>query len=269
MTPLVLGTVLAHPDDETFGVGGTLIRYASEGIAVHSLCLTKGEQGSAGDPAGPQVPRELIGPTRAAELAEAGRRMGLATVTVLGHPDGGLAEAPEEAVVRDIVAWLRRVRPDVVITWGPDGGYGHPDHIACGVRALRAIALAGAPGLAELGAPFAVRRGYRFVVDAHTLDAMPLVYPEFEAYMRSLAVKPERWTPDRLGARIDVRPYLERKVHAMDAHRTQAPDIAAWARGRRLDPDVMRDECFIRAFPEPSGTCDSDLFATLRPSPDR
>lgn len=267
MSALVLGTILAHPDDETFGVGGTLIRYASEGIAVHSLCLTQGEQGSAGDPGAPLVPRELLGPTRAAEVTEAGRRMGLASVSVLGYPDSALAGASEDAVVRDVVTWLRRVRPDVVITWGPDGGYGHPDHIACGERALRAMEVARSTALPELGPPFAVRRCYRFVIAVGAMDKMPLIYPEFDAYIRTLAVRPERWTLGRLGAHIDVRPYLERKVHAMEAHRTQAPDLAAWERGRQLDPEFLRDETFIRAFPDPSGPLEHDLFATLRPSP--
>src|SRR5258706_12898 len=138
-----LATILAHPDDETFGTGGTIIRYAMEGIAVHSLCLTEGEQGWAGGQGSPTVAREKVGSVRALELAEAGRRMGVASVTCLKYPDGGVEGVNEDYIVRDIVRWLRRVRPDVVITWGPDGGYGHPDHIATGLRALRAIELAG------------------------------------------------------------------------------------------------------------------------------
>ncbi len=267
VSAIVLGTVLAHPDDETFGVGGTLVRYAAEGIAVHSLCLTRGEQGTTGEPGAPLVSSALLGPTRAAEVAEAGRRMGLRSVTVLEHDDGGLAAAREDLVVWDIVAWIRRVRPDVVITWGPDGGYGHPDHIACSTRAMRAIEVAAGAAEPALGAPFAVRRCYRFVLTADTLAMLPIIYPEFLAYMRTLVVRPERWTEDRLGARIDVRPHLARKVHAMEAHLTQAPDLAAWARGRQLDPDFQRDEAFIRAFPDPLGPVEHDLFAALRPSP--
>src|SRR5438876_1076552 len=107
--PLKLATILAHPDDETFGTGGTLIRYAKDGIEVHSLCLTQGEKGWAGVD-DHIVPRELVGPTRAKELAEAGLRMGLTSVTCLRYPDSGLADVKEEWVVRDIVRWLRRVR---------------------------------------------------------------------------------------------------------------------------------------------------------------
>ena len=84
----VLATILAHPDDETFGTGGTLIKYASEGVTVHSLCLTEGEQGWPGGDGAPIVPREHVGAARALELAEAGRRMGVASVTCLKYPDG-------------------------------------------------------------------------------------------------------------------------------------------------------------------------------------
>ena len=105
--PLKLATILAHPDDETFGTGGTLIRYARQGIEVHSLCLTEGEKGWAGVD-DHIVPRELVGPTRKKELAEAGRRIGLTSVTCLRYPDSGLADVNEEWVVRDIVRWLRR-----------------------------------------------------------------------------------------------------------------------------------------------------------------
>src|SRR5258705_5993088 len=109
---LKLATILAHPDDETFGTGGTLIRYARDGIEVHSLCLTQGERGWAGVD-DKIVPRELVGPTRPAERPEAGRRMGIPRVPPLRYPDGGLADVNQEWVVRDIVRWLRLVRPEV------------------------------------------------------------------------------------------------------------------------------------------------------------
>src|SRR2546425_2626295 len=138
--PLRLATILAHPDDETFGTGGTLIRYAREGMEVHSLYLTEGEKGWAGID-DHIVPRELVGPTRAKELAEAGQRMGLTSVTCLRYPDGGLADVNEEWVVRDIVRWLRRGRPQGAILWGPHGGYRQPHHIPAGGRAPSGLPL--------------------------------------------------------------------------------------------------------------------------------
>jgi len=263
--PHTLATILAHPDDETFGTGGTLIRYANEGMQVHSLCLTQGEQGWAGVD-DKIVPRELVGPTRARELAEAGRRMGLASVTCLRYPDGGLADVREEWVVRDIVRWLRSVRPEVVIIWGPDGGYGHPDHIAAGQRALTALELAGVQRHEpELGAHWHAKRCYRFVASAELVDRLSSLMPAFARYIETLAVRPQRWTQDRLGAVIEIGDVLAAKVHAMEAHQTQAPDLAMWAKARAELPEIFTTETFIREYPEPGGPpLETDLFAGLR-----
>src|SRR5207249_3060718 len=131
-----------------------------------------------------------------------GRRIGLTSVTCLRYPDSGLADVNEEWVVRDIVRWLRRVRPEVTIIWGPDGGYGHPDHIAAGERALTAIELAG----------------------------------------------------------------VQRHEPELEAHQTQAPDLAMWASARAKLPEIFREETFIRAYPEPGGPpLETDLFGALRP----
>ena len=265
--PLTLATVLAHPDDETFGTGGTLIRYAREGVLVHSLCLTEGEKGWAGVD-DKIIPRDLVGPTRARELAEAGRRMDLASVTCLRYPDGGLADVNGDWVVRDIVRWLRRVRPDVVITWGPDGGYGHPDHIAAGELALRAIELAGMQRHEpELGAHWHAKRCYRYVASAELIDRLSSLMPAFAQYIETLATKPRRWTRERVGAVIDVRDVLDAKVHAMEAHQTQAPDLAMWAKARAEAPEIFTEETYIREYPEPGGPpLETDLFAALRDS---
>jgi len=266
--PPRLATILAHPDDETFGVGGTLLRYTSQGLECHSLCLTRGEQGESGPPGAPVIARAELGAVRERELAEAGRRLGLASVRCLGHPDGALAAAPEEPVLRDIVGWLREVRPDVAIIWGPDGGYGHPDHIASGERALRAMELAALDGVwPELGTPVRVRRCYRLVVVAEFVDRLTALLPDFAAYLETLAVKPERWTPERLGAVIDVRPFAEAKWHAMEAHRTQRADLDRLAAVRDEVPWVVREEAFIRAFPDPGGPpLERDLFAGEAPA---
>ncbi|TMF64982.1 MAG: PIG-L family deacetylase [Chloroflexi bacterium] len=264
--PFVLGTILAHPDDETFGVGGTLIKYADEGVRVHSLCLTQGDQGWMGDPERPIVTRERLGAMRAAELAESGRRMGLASTTCLTYPDGALAGVSGDEVVRDIVRWLRRVRPDVVITWGPDGGYGHPDHVAAGERALKAIELAGIQRHEPaLGAHWHVRRCYRFVAAADFVDGIREINKQFANYMETLAVKPERWTRDRLGAAIDIREVVERKIDAMKAHATQEPDYREWIASREKIPWLFSEEVFIREFPDAGGPpLETDLFGALR-----
>lgn len=261
----VLATILAHPDDETFGTGGTLIRYADEGVEVHSLCLTEGEQGWAGGDGAPEVPRADVGKTRALELAEAGRRLGVTSVTCLRYPDGGVAGVNPDHVIRDIVRWLRKVRPDVVITWGPDGGYGHPDHIATGKLALRAIELGGiARHEPELGDHVHVKRVYRFVTGAEFVDKLLELEPDFAAYVKTLDTKLERWTPERIGATIDASALMERKWHAMQAHVTQTPDVHLWARVRAKVPTMLAEELYVREFPDPHGPMETDLFAALR-----
>jgi LmbE family N-acetylglucosaminyl deacetylase len=228
-----LGTILAHPDDETFGTGGTLIRYASEGVAVHSLCLTEGEKGWAGGDGSPVIAREHVGAARALELAEAGRRMGLASVTCLKYPDGDLASVNEDYVVRDIVRWLRKVRPDVVITWGPDGGYGHPDHIAAGERALRAIELAGiARYEPELGDHVHVKRCYRFVAQAELVDNLTRLMPQFGVHdhARGEAAALDA-RPPRSRARCPRPHGQEMGRDAGTSHAVTGPeDVAARAR---------------------------------------
>lgn len=244
-------------------MGGTLIKYTDAGVVCHSLSLTRGEAGQSGPAGAPAIPAERLGELRAAELAESGRRMGLASTTAFHYSDGALASAPADDVIRDIVRWLRSTRPDVVITWGPDGGYGHPDHIAAGELALRAITLAGvARHEPDLGEHVHVRRCYRMVVAADVFDRLRDLTPDFGAYMDTLATKPQRWEQPRLGAVTDIRSVADRKWHAMQAHATQQGDLDRLARLGDAAGFVAREETFIRAFPDPGGPpLETDLFA--------
>ncbi|EFO79512.1 LmbE family protein [Oscillochloris trichoides DG-6] len=145
--------VLAHPDDESFGMGGTLALYSWWGAEVHLACATGGEEGE-------MAPELLAGYTsvadrRAAELRGAAHALGLQSVTMLGYRDSGMpgAEAnrhpdalvaqPLDAVVARVTHEIRRVRPHVVITFDPIGGYRHPDHIAIQQATVAAFAAAG------------------------------------------------------------------------------------------------------------------------------
>ena len=147
--------VLAHPDDESFGMGGTLAYYACQGVEVHLVCATRGEAG--------EVPPEMlegfdsIAQLRENELRCAARTLGLTGVHFLGFRDSGMPGTPDndhpEALVRasldevasKVTCYIREIRPDVVITFDPVGGYHHPDHIAIHKATVRAFYAAGDP----------------------------------------------------------------------------------------------------------------------------
>ena len=151
MRVLRLMAVLAHPDDESLGVGGALAKYASEGIEVFVVTATRGDRGRyRGHRFGEQ---EHPGPValakiREAELRAAASVLGVRDVSVLDYHDQALDRANPRQAVRDIVGHLRRVRPDVVVTFGPDGAYGHPDHIAISQFTTAAIVAASDPAFA-------------------------------------------------------------------------------------------------------------------------
>lgn len=133
--PRVLG-VFAHPDDETVCTGGTLAKYASAGSDVRVVCLTRGGAGQIRD-AGVAT-RSTLPAVRERELAAAGAELGLAETRCLDHPDGGLAALDPRVLTGLAADLLRELTPDVVLTFGPDGFSGHPDHVAVGAAVTAA-----------------------------------------------------------------------------------------------------------------------------------
>lgn len=279
--------ILAHPDDESFGMGGTLARYADEGVEVHLLCATGGENGTVD-------PELLNGYASIAELREhelrcAAEKLGLASVTMGGYRDSGMAgtEAnehpdclivqPVEVVARHFAQVIRKVRPQVVVTHDPIGGYKHPDHIACNRAALRAFDLAGDP-------------------EALPEDTFPAWQP-LKLYYQTI---PKRWMklfvrllplfrqdPRRFGrnkdidildlvesgdfpihARIDYRRYVAVRDAASACHASQ---LAGGPPNRGLIAMLLRfttgKDAFSRAIPSAGkGLQERDLFDSLGPS---
>jgi LmbE family N-acetylglucosaminyl deacetylase len=133
--PRLLG-VFAHPVDETICAGGTLAKYAGAGAEVHVVSLTQGGAGQIRD-AGAAT-RATLRAVRERELEAAGKELGLTRTRCLDHPDGGLSEIDGEVLVGLAAELLGEVGPDVVITFGPDGFTGHPDHVAVGAAVTAA-----------------------------------------------------------------------------------------------------------------------------------
>jgi LmbE family N-acetylglucosaminyl deacetylase len=129
----------AHPDDETFGLAGSIILYASRGVAIHYICATRGEAGHV-DP-GLLQGYDSLAELRTQELACAAHQLGLSAVHLLDYRDSGMENAPEnqhpssllqapmDEVVERIVLLIRQIRPQVVVTFDRTGGYFHPDHV--------------------------------------------------------------------------------------------------------------------------------------------
>jgi LmbE family N-acetylglucosaminyl deacetylase len=171
---LRLMCILAHPDDESLGMGGTLARYAKEGIETYLVTATRGERGRFGDaPVRPAL--EVVGRVREAELRAAGKELGIREIHFLDYIDGDLDQANPMEAQRKIVGFIRRLRPHVVVTFGPDGAYGHPDHIAISQLAGAAVLLAADGGYAAGSVAKAAHRVSKFYYMAWSK-------PKWEAY---------------------------------------------------------------------------------------
>jgi LmbE family N-acetylglucosaminyl deacetylase len=151
---LKLLAVLAHPDDESLGFGGTLAKYASQGIETYLITATRGEAGRFGSLGRSGDPLE-VARVREAELRDAAAVLGISDVSILGFPDGAVDKVPHSIAIRAIARHIRRIQPHIIVTFGPDGGYGHPDHIAVSQFATAASLCAADPAYAmdEVSAP--------------------------------------------------------------------------------------------------------------------
>jgi LmbE family N-acetylglucosaminyl deacetylase len=209
---LVLLAVFAHPDDESFRCGGTLALLARRGVEVRVLCATRGEAGIPGmDP-------DEAGRIRQRELHCACRALSIEPPILLDYHDGTLAEADEEEAVEQVLAVIREVRPQVLLTWPPDGLSGHPDHVA--VSRWTASAFEQAAAL-EPDAPAAL---YHLAVSRSVAEALGLAHLH--------AIPDEEVT-----VAVDVMPVWEQKLAAIRCHRTQAdgsPILAAPMDRQRL-----------------------------------
>lgn len=274
----------AHPDDETFGPGGTLARYAAEGVKVVYTCATRGEAGTVDASLLHGFPS--LGDLRWAELTCAARQLGLSAVVPLGYRDSGMPGAPDneharalvraplDDLVRAVVGAIREAKPQVVITFDPIGGYRHPDHIAIHRATAQAFRDAGeARRFPETGRPFAPGRLYYWVPPRGRLRLAVRA-------LRLLGRDPARVGRNRdvdladiaavefpVHARIRIpRSALVRKHAAFACHRSQLTGASLVRRLRwAASVAVAADELFMRAHPAPAagGAVERDLFGGL------
>lgn len=216
--------VFAHPDDEACGPAGTLARYAAEGVRVTLVCLTHGE---AGGP--PEV--------RAREIACSAQVLG-ADLELWDYPDGGLANSDTWEIAGRLVEAIRQLRPQVVVTFGPDQLSEHPDHVITGWLTTRAFELAG------------------------DCTRWPGSLPEHRSARLYFSISPE--TAQTVApcclAVIDVGRYLAQRLAALECHESQR---SCWEEFlRRRVPHGLGWEYFQLAVcrtPIPAGP-EADLF---------
>ena len=142
--PSRLLCVFAHPDDEVFCVGETLARWVAAGGEAMVFSATRGEAGQIQD--AHAANRQTLGAVREQELRDACARLGVDRVECLDYGDGRLSAVGEMRLAYEVAARIRDFKPDVVVTFGPDGGYGHPDHMTISAATTRACELVARDG---------------------------------------------------------------------------------------------------------------------------
>lgn len=238
--------VLAHPDDETFGPGGTITRYAREGVRVSVIIATSGQ---AGRSAGLASTPEKLGRIREDEAREAGRFLGVAAIHFLGYEDGKLDEVSEIEVEERVARLIREERPDVVITFGPEGaGNEHRDHRRVSQITTRAIGTAADPD--------AFKDQIRAGITPHLVKKFYYMSGH-EPPWRKMSVP---FMP--ITTVIDISDLIDTKLEAFKLHRSQQEwmsRLQEWIQANRNTEPYHRASSTVTGLPE----IETDLFTGL------
>jgi len=262
----VLLAVLAHPDDESFGMGGTLALYAARGVDVNLICATRGEAGEMSTDY--MEGYSSIGERREAELLCAAGILGIKEIYFLDYRDSGMPGSPDnkhpqalviqpvDEVAAKIVHHIRKFKPDVVLTFDPIGGYRHPDHIAIHKATVRAFEKSGDPMFGADGLEvYQAKKLYYHVISRDFIKFFIKILP-------LLGKDPHRWGSNAdiditllageefpVNAIIDIRSVIRKKNQAGACHASQgggqmSKGIMSWI--MRI---TSKKESFMRAFP--------------------
>jgi len=216
--------ILAHPDDESLGVGGILAKYGAEGIETYLVTATRGEKGWFGPPDENPGPTAL-GRIREGELKEAANVLGLREVNLLDYLDGELDKTDQGLFTQQLVGHIRRIRPHVVVTFDHNGVYGHPDHIAT-TRAATAAMLAAADAdvVEPCGlAPHTVSKLYYFAWTDEVRQAYEKAFGELVMQIDGVERRAVPWPHWTISTWIDTSAHWETVWKAIKCHCTQLP----------------------------------------------
>ena len=278
MSALKLMAVLAHPDDESMGFGGTLARYAAEGAEVSVMTATSGEAGRFhGRPRGTDghPGADALGEIRRAELRAAAAALGVGELVTLDYRDQQLDRAAPGEVVGTIARHIRRLRPDVVLTFGPEGAYGHPDHIALSQFTTAAVVAAASParlsGCVAIGdaaePPHAVTKLYYLAWPGAAWQAYEAAFRRLVSRVDGHERQATPWPDWAITTVIDTRAFWPTVWRAISCHASQ---VGAYERLRDLPADAHEAlwgwQSYYRAFSTVNGgrTREADLFEGIR-----
>jgi N-acetyl-1-D-myo-inositol-2-amino-2-deoxy-alpha-D-glucopyranoside deacetylase len=276
----ILLSVLAHPDDETFGTGGTLALYSHKGAAVHLVCATRGEVGDV-------APAMLEGFESVAELREselrcASQTLGLTGVYFLGYRDSGMPGSPDnlhpqalvaqpiEQVAAQVCSYIRKLKPQVVITFDPIGGYHHPDHIAIHKATVLAFQWASDPTYTdpENLPPFQSSRLYFQTISKGFMKAaiwlLRLTGKDPHKFGKNgdidlVAIAAEEFP---IHAAINYKEVAQQRDAASACHASQGGKEMATGVQKLLQNLFRADEHFMQYYPNPgSNRKVTDLFS--------
>ena len=265
---LKLMCILAHPDDESLGNGGILAKYADTGIETYLVTATRGERGWYGDER-EHPGMDALGRTREAELRAAADVLGIREVHFLDYIDGDLDQAHPAEVIAKIVGHIRRVKPDVVVTFGPDGGYGHPDHIAISQFTTAAVmeAAAASSNYYQNLPAHSVAKLYHMAETNALFAVYQSVFGELVMHIdgveRRAQSKPD-WT---ITTRIDTEAYADNIWQAISCHRTQLVAYNRLKQASNTQQKILwNSQTYYRVFSRVNGgrKTEVDLFEGLR-----
>lgn len=272
-------SVLAHPDDESFGMGGTLAKYAEDGTDVHLICATRGEAGEV-DPEFLEG-QPSIAHLRETELRCAVEKLGLREVHLLDYRDSGMSgsadnknpealiNAPLDQVAKEIAEYIRRIKPQVILTFDPIGGYRHPDHIFIHQAATKAFYLAGDSAFKSSYPPYEPGKLYYHTIPRHYIRLLV-------RFMRLLGKDPSKMGKNKdidltqlsdqefsIHSRINYASVKNKKDAAAACHASQ--DGAGLSRGVfrwvKWLLGAKPEDQFMQAYPESDSLITgTDLF---------
>ncbi len=265
---LKLLAVFPHPDDETLGMGSTLARYAAEGIEVYLVCATRGERGWF-DSEGPNPGLKGLARTREAELRCAAEQLGIHEVSFLDYIDGDVDQADPEEIIGRLVLHIRRIKPQVVVTFAPDGAYGHPDHIALSQFTNGALVCAADRNFVDTNVqpPHRVLKFYYMVDSLEVVSVVKEALGGINMDVDGVTRHHIGWEDWQITTRLDNHQYVDKVQKAILCHKSQLPGYKPLIEGPAAElARTFGTGHFYRAFSLVNGGrgIEIDLFAGLR-----